>query len=823
MALGDGIRRNVATVSVVERSRLLNAILGLQSRRFPGSRDDHPPGGVTFWFKQDEIHQATHVHEGPAFLTWHRELCNRFEAMLREIDPAVSLHYWDWQVDPRHAPDSRGGFVDLFTSGFMGASGGSASEPWLSAGFYDPNANPFRSDQSFNPSDNPFDPPRTLDRAVGQALANPDGTPNLGGPDAAVIQADAYPTMRRVLEQMHNLAHGYIGGTLGNPHLSFRDPFVFLLHSNVDRLLALWQLQPGHPERLDPEQVYGSESGTVAEGRTVGILTPMEPWAGLGAPGSEAGVIAARPWAPPENEQLKPENQKNSKHPSVVTPPRYDTNPAPLPPPLPPRPGNGNFLQSTWGRQGNFELLVPQGPVINHYFRDNDAPGVPWHLITDQELRYPPGATVKSVHLIQSNFLGDGVHGNFEVVTRVALPGTTDGDHIDFSFIDSKERKWIGPFGLVAGATGEPAFIQSSFGRQGNFELLVPQGNVIRHWFRDNDAPGVPWHLITDQELHYPSGATVKSVRLIQSNFLGDGVHGNFEVVTRVALPGTTDGDHIDFSFIDSKERKWIGPFGLVAGATGEPAFIQSSFGRQGNFELLVPQGNVIRHWFRDNDAPGVPWHLITDQELRYPPGATVKSVHLIQSNFLGDGVHGNFEVVTRVALPGTTDGDHIDFSFIDSKERKWIGPFGLVAGATGEPAFIQSSFGRQGNFELLVPQGNVIRHWFRDNDAPGVPWHLITDQELHYPSGATVKSVRLIQSNFLGDGVHGNFEVVTRVALPGTTDGDHIDFSFIDSKERKWIGPFGLVAGATGEPAFIQSSFGRQGNFELLVPQGNV
>jgi hypothetical protein len=53
----------------------------------------------------------------------------------------------------------------------------------------------------------------------------------------------------------------------------------------------------------------------------------MEPWAGIDAPGKEAGVIATRPWAPPENEQLRPENQKNSKHPSVVAPPRYDTNP----------------------------------------------------------------------------------------------------------------------------------------------------------------------------------------------------------------------------------------------------------------------------------------------------------------------------------------------------------------------------------------------------------------------------------------------------------------------------------------------------------------
>jgi hypothetical protein len=100
MTAGDGIRRNARTIPQGERTSLLNSILALQQRRYPGSRTDSPAGGVTFWFKQDEIHAATHVHGGPAFLPWHRELINRFEVLLREIDPSVSLHYWDWNEDP---------------------------------------------------------------------------------------------------------------------------------------------------------------------------------------------------------------------------------------------------------------------------------------------------------------------------------------------------------------------------------------------------------------------------------------------------------------------------------------------------------------------------------------------------------------------------------------------------------------------------------------------------------------------------------------------------------------------------------------------------
>ena len=64
MPIGDGIRRNVATISHSERNRLRDAIIALHHRFYPGGRNDTPVGGVSYWFKQDEIHQATHVHGG---------------------------------------------------------------------------------------------------------------------------------------------------------------------------------------------------------------------------------------------------------------------------------------------------------------------------------------------------------------------------------------------------------------------------------------------------------------------------------------------------------------------------------------------------------------------------------------------------------------------------------------------------------------------------------------------------------------------------------------------------------------------------------------
>ena len=312
MALGDGIRRNILSISASERQRFVNAIVELNNRHFPGSRTDFPAGGVSYWFKMDEIHQATHVHGGPAFLPWHRELCNYFESLLREVDPDLSLHYWDWNQS----------ISPLFP--LFGNTSGEAGEPWLSAKFYDPAAsgdnwrdetvhgNPFTPtwSGSYALHGNPADPPKNRARNV-QTGTPPTGTGDWPS-DSAFISALSYSDFDSLMQgpagNAHSEAHSWLG--LGNAHTSFRDPLVFLLHSNVDRLWAMWQTQPGHTDRLDPNQVYGT-LGSDPE-----INEALQPWAGT-------GPWPTRPWYTPENLQFT----KTCKHPTVVRPPCYDTLP----------------------------------------------------------------------------------------------------------------------------------------------------------------------------------------------------------------------------------------------------------------------------------------------------------------------------------------------------------------------------------------------------------------------------------------------------------------------------------------------------------------
>ena len=89
------VRRNIAHLTAAERQAYIEAMLQADLHTFAD--------GVSYWDKQDQIHQCTHNHGGNSFIPWHRELVNRYEALLQQSNPDVALHYWDWTEDPRAA------------------------------------------------------------------------------------------------------------------------------------------------------------------------------------------------------------------------------------------------------------------------------------------------------------------------------------------------------------------------------------------------------------------------------------------------------------------------------------------------------------------------------------------------------------------------------------------------------------------------------------------------------------------------------------------------------------------------------------------------
>jgi hypothetical protein len=340
--LGDGIRRNIATISDEERTLFVNALLQLDDPTsaffYPGNLGHEgadASGNITYWDMQEQIHKDAHVHGinvhfGPGFVPWHRVMVNRFEALLRKVDSRLSLHYWDWTTDPRVGSADWAVLLTPVSGspvGFMGGSGASGGNP---LGYAGPPFQNFESTEKSDTADGGDGIHDHIWRDVAAQAANADGTPSLPA-DSVLLLPTTFTAFVNGLKSAHdNVAHSYIGGTLKDPHFSFHDPFVFLLHSNLDRIWATWQRAPGHQDRLDPATAYG----TIAtdEGQPANYFDEwVQPWAGIvgetpndptnlnnGTPGTDLN-----PWKSDVSQQAHvPYND-----PSVVIPASYDTAP----------------------------------------------------------------------------------------------------------------------------------------------------------------------------------------------------------------------------------------------------------------------------------------------------------------------------------------------------------------------------------------------------------------------------------------------------------------------------------------------------------------
>jgi hypothetical protein len=296
------VRRNIAHISDADRTKYINAVAQADQRFWSG-------GVVSYWDFQDLSHQTTHVHGGPKFLLWHRELCNRYEALLQQIDPDVALHYWDWTTDPRSSPNGVGGNTDLSVNTFMGTMNGNV------AGVLAPLHNGGVFAGSRNDTGLPQDPPQTLLRSMlpGPGTATADST-ILNASDG-FGQPEQWLQFRQSLEGVHGNVHVNFGpGNIGDPsgHQAFQDPMVFLLHANVDRLYAMWQCKPGEEWRLDVSQVYGTEAATTGfDGLSTNTLAPWDGSSGVHPFTPAGGLILVKPYLDP----------------SLVVPPCYDTLP----------------------------------------------------------------------------------------------------------------------------------------------------------------------------------------------------------------------------------------------------------------------------------------------------------------------------------------------------------------------------------------------------------------------------------------------------------------------------------------------------------------
>jgi hypothetical protein len=316
--------------------------------------------------------------------------------------------------------------------------------------------------------------------------------------------------------------------------------------------------------------------------------------------------------------------------------------------------------------------------------------------------------------------------------------------------------------------SGKLSLIQSNYGNKGNFELVVPLAKGgLAYYSRNNDQEELPW---TGPVEFGMEAGRIDGVSLIQSDF---GPLGNLEVIT------VDNGGHnlMHFWRDSGPSYDWHGPFRVSEESqetfSGSPAMIWSNFGKRGNFDVIVPRAKGgFYHYWRENDHPSLNWNGPFDFAVNT---GRYEAATLIQSNF---GDPGSLEMIARCK-------DKLVFFWRDSAQgSKWNGPQIIATGVAGAPGMIQSTFGKKGNFELVVPMvSGGLAHYWRNNDDEHLPW---SGPQMFGLSVGMVESVSLIQSNF---GEPGHLE------LAALADGQLALFWRDSGPDFRWNGPLYLTS----------------------------
>ena len=209
---------------------------------------------------------------GYSFLSWHRYFLHQFEQKLQTYVPGVTIPYWDW-TDPVAS--------NVTVASFLGSNGDVNTANIVNQGYFAYNrpgsaATPAAEGVPAMPVNTTLLPgwwpaslpgwrlpgmfPSTAVGGLKRSFRNPAALPRpidiqecLAMPDYAAFQAAlengvGLGSAEHPGSPMHGAMHPWVGNAVGHmfdAKVSCFDPIFYLLHSNVDRLWAMWQMD-GH-------------------------------------------------------------------------------------------------------------------------------------------------------------------------------------------------------------------------------------------------------------------------------------------------------------------------------------------------------------------------------------------------------------------------------------------------------------------------------------------------------------------------------------------------------------------------------------------------
>ncbi|PAV85949.1 hypothetical protein WR25_23546 isoform D [Diploscapter pachys] len=188
------VRKEIRQLSEDERQRLFKA---LQTLKDSGEYD---------YFARLHKHgdKAASAHSGPGFLGWHREFNKRMEFAIRQIDPSLSLPYYDMTLDGV-LPEGEANNSVIFSKYLLGES----------FGVY---------------------PTNSIINGPFAGWTSTEGCPYEAGP--------------HYTEAAHGSGHNFVGGDMSELITAAIDPIFFFFHSFVDKIWEDWrQLRQTRAER----------------------------------------------------------------------------------------------------------------------------------------------------------------------------------------------------------------------------------------------------------------------------------------------------------------------------------------------------------------------------------------------------------------------------------------------------------------------------------------------------------------------------------------------------------------------------------------------
>ncbi|MEU6893095.1 C1 family peptidase [Streptomyces sp. NPDC046557] len=244
----------------------------------------------------------------------------------------------------------------------------------------------------------------------------------------------------------------------------------------------------------------------------------------------------------------------------------------------------GNVYESGNGRaHRNFELAAPTGDgSLRHWWREGEPP-----------FAWTPGKTFAHDASGRPAFTGTTYNRNMESLH------VTTGGRLRHWYYEQSGGAWrdggaFGPGDAAIGST--PAFIQSDYGKPGNFEVVVRTADGrLNHWWRIN---GAPW--TWNDGGRFGSGIAHFGPALVQTRS------------RHLDLVATRTDGRMQLWWRDDRDHFAWHPGEVFGSAiTSAPCLIEGQYGATdeesaGNYELcVVGADGRVEHWWRGNAGGG--------------------------------------------------------------------------------------------------------------------------------------------------------------------------------------------------------------------------